>query len=1024
MSTSTKVKLFPRGSEWRQWDFHVHTPASFEWSGQRFQSMTSAEKSQSIDAMIKSMNDATPEVFVLMDYWTFDGWLALKKRLKEPGAPELKKTVFPGIELRLVSPTTYRLNAHVVFSNETSDQDLQDFKAKLQVEVINQPLSDECLVKLARKLQADILSKHGFKHEDVKSSEEIALQAGSAIADLTAESYKAAIAAVPNGNAIGFMPWDTSDGLAQADWVKHYSYVISLMTASPIFETRKQELWEAFVGLKTPSNEKWFGNFHGALGKVPRLAVSGSDAHAYSNYGKFPGGRTTWIKADPTFLGLKQAIKEPAKRSCIGDQPAKLAEVESNKTYFMDELAIDKIPGSALQQNWLDATRLKLSSDLVAIIGNKGSGKSALADVIALVGNCRSTVHFSFLHRKRFRAPPTILAKHFEGKLTWFDSSLHPRNLADDPPPEAVELVRYIPQQYFEELCNDHVSGKSNVFEKELRSVIFDHTSPEIRQNALDFDQLIDQQESGYRDQLGEYRKDLTKLNQEIASIEAQMQPEKRKALVELKAQKQKQIDEHDKLMPAQVGKPAEQPTPEQQAASDALEKLAVQLKELDEADKKRAERSAEAAAKITAIQAIRSRVQLFQRQHKQLTEDTQADLKRVGLNLSAIVSATVTEEPLNIAAVACNEEQEKVAQEQQAAKEAREKAVEKQTELRKQLNEPQQQYQKYLKELDTWQKKRAEYVGAPAAPETLQGMNARIEQLDKLPAELGKKRERRLELASEIFSILDTQRSARAALFKPVQDVIQGNSLIREDYKLQFRADLGGSADVLATRLFDLIKRTSGEFKGEDESVGAVRKIVEQYDLNKKDDALKLIAELHDKVQTIAAGKDKALVGIDSMLKTGKTAVEVYDLLFGLSFLEPRYTLLFQDARIEQLSPGQRGALLLIFYLLVDKGRHPIILDQPEENLDNETIVSLLVPVVVEAKKRRQIIMVTHNPNLAVVCDAEQIIYSSFDRKKGSKISYAGGSIENPETNRHVVDVLEGTKRAFDNRRDKYQEH
>lgn len=146
-----------------------------------------------------------------------------------------------------------------------------------------------------------------------------------------------------------------------------------------------------------------------------------------------------------------------------------------------------------------------------------------------------------------------------------------------------------------------------------------------------------------------------------------------------------------------------------------------------------------------------------------------------------------------------------------------------------------------------------------------------------------------------------------------------------------------------------------------------------------------------------------------------------MYDLLFGLSFLEPHYSLLFQDTQIEQLSPGQRGALLLIFYLLVDKGRNPIILDQPEENLDNETVVSLLVAVPTEAKKNRQIIMVTHNPNLAVVCDAEQVIYSRFERANSSKIAYTSGSIENPAINSHVVNVLEGTKPAFDNRRVKY---
>jgi len=57
----------------------------------------------------------------------------------------------------------------------------------------------------------------------------------------------------------------------------------------------------------------------------------------------------------------------------------------------------------------------------------------------------------------------------------------------------------------------------------------------------------------------------------------------------------------------------------------------------------------------------------------------------------------------------------------------------------------------------------------------------------------------------------------------------------------------------------------------------------------------------------------------------------------------------------------------------------------------------------------------------LAVVCDAEQVIYSSFYRKNASKIAYQAGSIENPVINKHVVNVLEGTKPAFDNRRVKY---
>ena len=83
--------------------------------------------------------------------------------------------------------------------------------------------------------------------------------------------------------------------------------------------------------------------------------------------------------------------------------------------------------------------------------------------------------------------------------------------------------------------------------------------------------------------------------------------------------------------------------------------------------------------------------------------------------------------------------------------------------------------------------------------------------------------------------------------------------------------------------------------------------------------------------------------------------------------------------------------------------------------------IEAAVVPVINEAKKTRQILMVTHNPNLAVVCDAEQIISARFDRPNRSKISYYSGSIEEAQSNTNVVTILEGTKPAFDNRNQKY---
>jgi ABC-type lipoprotein export system ATPase subunit len=1021
--------MLERGSEWRQWDLHVHTPASFHWSGKKFDpDIGSKANADLVDEMIAALNAAEPAVFALMDYWTFDGWFALKRRLAEKDAPKLEKTIFPGIELRLAAPTTCRLNAHVLFSNEIPDQYLHDFMSTLTVEIVDRPLSTTSLIELAKKVGEAKLKTHGFKKAEVESDSSVALIAGSTIAEINCDSYKTAIEKVPMGQAIGFMPYDTSDGLNEVKWQDHYAYFLGLFRSSPIFESRNADLRGAFVNEQTPGNANWIESFQAGLQHTPRLVVSGSDAHRFigvkgdnnkRGYGDFPSGKATWIKADPTFHGLLQAIMEPAKRSVIGERPPKLAEVVENKTYFIDTVEV-RSSATTMSGTWLDGCKLSLNPDLVAVIGNKGSGKSALADVIALLGNSRQKAYFSFLKRDRFRGKSGEPAKHFQGTLTWCDRSFETRPLSEDPPLDKVEMVRYIPQGHFEELCNEHVSGGANAFERELRTVIFSHAGESIRLGALDFDQLIDQQERTFRDQLGEFRKDLKKLNDEIASAEAQLQPDMKRSLQELLLVKQRQIDEHAKLKPIEVLKPPDEPSHEQNEAAAALDTILVRLKEIDERSAKNATADLAMAKKLKAVQTLRERIRLLERSYKQFQDDAAPELATLGLVADDVAKLAVTYAPIDALVKAIPEEQVsiKAALDDDVAKRTRLSSEQKI--LNSKLNAPQLLYQQSLKALDDWRIKSVELTGKSDAPETFKGIKARIQQLETLPDTVARLRTQRLKLSGDIFDILDAQRKGREQLFKPVQDLIQGNSLIREKYQLQFQATLAGSAESIATALFTLIKQNSGEFRGEDESFAAIKKLAEDFDFNTKAGSLVFISSLNDKIIGAAGGGTTA-VGIANLLRKDKTASEVYDLIFGLSFLEPRYSLLFQDTHIEQLSPGQRGALLLIFYLLVDKGRTPIILDQPEENLDNETVVSLLVPVLTEAKRRRQIIMVTHNPNLAVVCDAEQVIYSSFDRKNRSKITYLAGSIENPAINGHVVNVLEGTKPAFDNRRVKY---
>ena len=119
---------FKRGSEWRMWDLHIHTPASFQWNGDKnLFNMSDEEKATVADSLIDAINSSPASVFAIMDYWTFDGWFLLRDRLKQVGEDKLTKLVFPGIELRLVSPSDYRLNAHVIFSENISRQDLLNF---------------------------------------------------------------------------------------------------------------------------------------------------------------------------------------------------------------------------------------------------------------------------------------------------------------------------------------------------------------------------------------------------------------------------------------------------------------------------------------------------------------------------------------------------------------------------------------------------------------------------------------------------------------------------------------------------------------------------------------------------------------------------------------------------------------------------------------------------------------------------------------------------------------------------------
>ena len=131
-------------------------------------------------------------------------------------------------------------------------------------------------------------------------------------------------------------------------------------------------------------------------------------------------------------------------------------------------------------------------------------------------------------------------------------------------------------------------------------------------------------------------------------------------------------------------------------------------------------------------------------------------------------------------------------------------------------------------------------------------------------------------------------------------------------------------------------------------------------------------------------------------------------------TIVEPRYN----KKTLEKLSAGQKGTLYLLLQLATKAFSTPLIFDQPEDDLDNEFIIEELVDLFKELKKYRQIIIVTHNANLVVTADAEQVIVAN---NNDENITYFSGSLENHTIIENVCKILEGGKNAFEKRKRRY---
>ena len=681
-------------------------------------------------------------------------------------------------------------------------------------------------------------------------------------------------------------------------------------------------------------------------------------------------------------------------------------------------MKLENRDGSKLNEKWFD-NEIQFNSGLIAIIGNQGSGKSALTDVVGLCGSSK-TSGFSFLRDDKFRDREKK-ASEFVATLCWADGKITERSLDEDVPHTDVERVTYVPQLFFDTITNETAVDQKSKFYKEIKKVIFSHINESERMDCEDLDQLVNWRTKEINRSLTRLREELSRINKEIFRIEKQISPfaieEWEKQILE----KEKEISTHESNIPQKVEPPVN-PSGINEQINNLLQDetaLVLELETLRKSLRDNKTRHEIISQKQEAAMNEEHRI-------GNIVEEWQQDFNENNILLEAekIISIVIDWKSFeeqknqfleNIARI----EQQTDENIQGSLTERHKEIVHRRKSLQSDLEEGDKAYQQYLANVKAWESQRDSLIGDPSRVRSFEWLKRKKnEAVNELPTQLEGLYNTRQNKVRDIHAHLWKLATIYQDLTKDVRDFIASNELTRKRYRLQF--DINMVEQGFANRLFRKIKH-QGSFYGIDDSKDLITNLLKVKDFNSADDTVEFVEEIMSRLKKDYRQDPPSPYDVSQMVRVNQKVEDLYDFIYGLDYIDPQYAISLNGMPLEMLSPGERGVLLLVFYLLVDRDDKPLIIDQPEGNLNNQAIVRDLVPVFKEAKNRRQIIIVTHNPNLAVVSDAEQIVHAYIDKQDGNKVYFESGAIENPKFNNLMVDVLEGTWEAFVTRSDTY---
>ncbi|RXG30688.1 TrlF family AAA-like ATPase [Leeuwenhoekiella marinoflava] len=1013
-----------RGSEWIKCDLHLHTPGT-KLNSAGFELEEGMDK---WEEYCNKIEQSDVMVFGITDYYSCDNYFKFLSLFSEK-FPDSEKVFFPNIEFRLdvsVNKTAEEVNLHVLFSNKKSisQEQIREFLSKL----------DTNISKNGAFLSCDKLDSHDFQRAAIKYS------------DLRPALNKVF------GNDEPYLIFAASNNQGlRADTKSARKMNIS---------DEIDKVCDGFFG--GAQNTDWFlkndryeKHPDGTQDKsMPCPVLSGCDAHSFfdiehklgKEYSKTDAqgklcdfSQITWIKVEPTFEGLRYLTYEPEERVFIGTQPEVLDRVHKSKTKYISKIEIGQVEGYDESQGiWFRDQVFYPSNELTAIIGNKGKGKSALTDIAGLLGNSHNESYFSFLDVRGRKFRKNGLASNFKAKLTWQSDNSEEKCLNEHIDPNAEEKVKYLPQSYFEDLCNE-IDDNEN-FIKELNQVVFKHIDETDRLRKDTFEDYIEEVKTNCESSIENLRGDLNDINHDIVSLLNKNTTEYIEGIESKIKNLREDLDSHIENKPIN-------PFPDDTEAKDEDEEADQNYKKLKEEEKKLQDAKVEESQYLEKLEIvngnlielgqIKFRFHEEQERIKTFRESEVEYLEKYGLDISDIFpTPTINLVPieqkitslereklkyqLELGKLEYTDEHSDLFENAQSLLWFKIESFQKEYDLvSNSLDEKQKFIEAYNASLKDWEIRKLAIEGEEETPRagTLNFYKNELKNIaGDLPQKIIEYKATRRKISANIYDKKKEIVDIYSQLKRNIDNKLDENSEKIQGYRISLEASF--QIKGLKTNFLDYIdKGKVGYFYGKDEANRRFNDFIKDLDPNDKEAVLNKVDEITAILESTEDQKQNPFFQI----RSAKSLEDLFDYVYGLEFLNEKYALKFAGKDIQQLSPGERGAALIVFYLLLDNDEKPLIIDQPEDNLDNQSVFEILVPFIKQAKKHRQLIIVTHNPNLAVVADAEQIIHVNIVKEENYKFSLNAGGIENERINKEIVDILEGTMPAFDKRKIKY---